>query len=43
MAVEHGDDRRGAAGREELVEDRVVAVGEPLARLQRAEHEVRPR
>ena len=40
MAVEHGDDRRRALGREQLVEDRVVAVGEALPRLQRAEHEI---
>ena len=40
VAVEHGHERRGALGREELVEDRVVAVGEPAPRLQRAEDEV---
>ena len=40
VAVEDGDDRRGAVGREQLVEDRVVAVDEALPRLQRAEDEV---
>src|SRR3954468_1097468 len=35
-------DRRHAVGREELVEDRVLALAEALARLQRTEHEFGP-
>ncbi len=41
VAVEHGDDRRRAVGREQLVEDRGRRRrSSPCARLQRAEHEV---
>ena len=40
MAVEHAHDRRGALRGEEPSRIAVVAVAEPLARLQRAEHEV---
>ena len=35
MAVEHGNDRRGSVGGEQLVEDRVIAARQPLSRLQR--------
>ncbi len=41
VAVEHRHDRRCALGREQLVEDLVVALAEPLPRLERAEHQVR--
>src|SRR3954464_11284252 len=40
VAVEDGDDRRGAGGREELVEDCGLALEQPLAGLQRAEDEI---
>src|SRR5918911_1656133 len=36
MAVEHRHHGRAAVGREQHVEDRVVALGQPLARLLRA-------